>query len=109
MKITHNKVGQNLSLKDFNKTDSVGKTQDKKEISQKLLPSETLSPSKELNLSDEAQFLQKAKDVAAAIPDVDPKKVEKFRAMIDKGTYKVDSEALAEKILKDHAEWSDLV
>jgi hypothetical protein len=48
-----------------------------------------------------AMDAKKIKDIAMSVPDVDQAKVEKFRKLIDEGNYKVDSKAVAEKMVDD--------
>lgn len=108
MKITHNKIGQNLNLKDTNKSDAAAATLQNKEISKNKL--NTLSeprvapPASGIALSSRAQQMQKAKELALAAPDINQEKVDRFKQMIKDGTYKVDAEAVAERMLDEHLE-----
>ncbi len=105
MKITHNKVGQNLNMSDLNRADQAD--QAKKNRSpieankQSLLDSVTQSSAK-VQLSDRAQEAKKIKELALAAPDVDQAKVEKFRKLIDEGKYAVDSKAVADRMVDEH-------
>lgn len=111
MKITHNKVGQNLNLSDSVRTDkskeksplsSIStdkKTADAKDV--KDLASLGKNDATKLDLSERAQDIRKAKELAQASPDVDMEKVDKFRKLIDEGKYKVDSKAVADRMVDD--------
>lgn len=103
MKITHNKVGQNLNLTDASKTE---KATDKAKTSEaKNSPSVGFgSPteSSKVELSSRAKDVQKIKDLALSAPDVDQAKVDKFQKLIDSGKYKVDAKAVANKLVDDH-------
>lgn len=52
-----------------------------------------------LHISDAARDYQTAKSAVAAAPDVRQDKVAQIKAMMEKGTYSVSAEALAEKML----------
>lgn len=59
------------------------------------------------NTSDTVQLSDQAKEIAtiqralAQLPEIDEAKVKEIREQIDNGTYSVDVEALADKILAD--------
>jgi negative regulator of flagellin synthesis FlgM len=52
-------------------------------------------------LSDAAKRIQEAKKQLEAIPDVREDKVAQLKEQIENGTYKIDEEKIADKILKD--------
>ncbi len=54
-------------------------------------------------LSERAKEIQKAKDIAAAAPDVRTEKVAELKDRIEKGNYHVNSRDIADKMLKDVA------
>ena len=111
MKITHNKVGQNLNLSDSVRTDKskeksavegIGadkKTSEAKDV--KDLVSSGKFDAAKLDLSERAQDVRKAKELAQAAPDVDMDKVDKFRKLIDEGKYKVDAKAVADRMVSE--------
>ncbi|MFZ3228752.1 MAG: flagellar biosynthesis anti-sigma factor FlgM [Pseudobdellovibrio sp.] len=110
MKITHNKIGQNLNLSDSSKAEkSSGK--DKVSGAQKSQNSSAVDALKDLgsasdatkiNLSERSQDLKQIKELATAAPDVDQAKVDKFRRLIDEGKYKTDSKSIADKMVDEH-------
>lgn len=57
--------------------------------------------SAKINLSDRAQQMQKAKDIASA-STVDEAKVARLQKMIDEGKYKVDADAIADRLVDEH-------
>lgn len=62
-----------------------------------------LSSSSRVELSSRAQDIKRAKDIAMnSTPDIDEAKVARLQALIDKGQYKVNAEAVAEKLLDEH-------
>ncbi len=116
MKITHNKVGQNLNTTDqFSKSDKATDSSKAKGTQLEALSTHSqvkqaedvknLVKSKneavQLDLSDRAKDIKQAKDIALATPDVDMDKVEKFRKLIDDGKYKVDAQAVADRMIND--------
>ncbi len=103
MKITHNKVGTNLNVVDGSKTDS-SKSVDNKNSS-KAMPSSILeSGASKVELSPRAQEAKRIKEIAMAAPDVDTEKVERLRKLIDAGNYKVDAQAVADRMVDEHLE-----
>ncbi|CCQ90951.1 putative Anti-sigma-28 factor, FlgM [Nitrospina gracilis 3/211] len=55
----------------------------------------------QIAFSAKAQTIQKALDVAKTSPDVRTEKVNRIKSEVDNGTFHVDSEVLAESILKE--------
>lgn len=108
MKITHNKVGQNLNTKDSAKTEqaSAAKTNGAKNqnVASALVDSD-LGATK-IDLSPRAQEMKKAKEVAMAAPDIDEAKVARLQKMIDGGTYSVNAKDIADKMVDDHLDWN---
>ena len=104
MKITHNKVGQNINLTDAGKaekaSEKVKTTEAKGHQAVSIAPE--VSDSSKVELSSRAKDVQKIKDLALASPDVDPAKVDKFQKLIDSGKYKVDAKAIADKLVDEH-------
>ncbi len=105
MKITHNKVGQNLNLTDSSRSDKADgiKNQDVASTAQNEVAAGTsLGESTRVELSPKAQEAKRIKEIATAAPDVDEAKVAKFRQLIDEGKYKVDAKAIAERMVDEH-------
>lgn len=108
MKITHNKVGQNLNLVDGLKQDRLDNTKGVKDalatpsgIGAKSVEAGA-SQAAQVQVSDRAQEAKRIKELATATPDVDMAKVEKFRQLIDSGKYKVDARAVADRMVDEH-------
>lgn len=108
MKITHNKVGQNLNSVDGAKSELADKVKSSTTPAGKNSVSSILSSGAEqasrVEVSPRALEAKKIKELADAAPDVDMQKVEKFRKLIDEGKYKVDAQAVADKMVEDHLE-----
>jgi negative regulator of flagellin synthesis FlgM len=110
MRITHNKVGQNLNLTDSGKADRADAAQSKLTnsagaVDKADLLQSSLGDSSKVELSPKAQEAKRIKELAMAAPDVDEAKVAKFRKMIDEGNYKVDAKSIADKMVDEHLEF----
>mgnify|MGYP000942949897 CR=1 FL=1 len=55
-----------------------------------------------VDISSGAKQAAKAKEIASNAPDVREERVAQLREAIQKGTYKVDTDAVAEKMLAEH-------
>ena len=53
----------------------------------------------QLSLTSSAQLLKELSEAVAASPDVDPSRVEAIRQAIADGTYQVDAQRIADKLL----------
>ena len=103
MKITHNKVGQNLNTSDAKATDKSGGVKKNSAASTSSnAPATEDSGATKVELSGRAQDIKKIKELATNSPDVDMNKVEKFKKLIAEGKYKVDSKAVADRMVDEH-------
>lgn len=103
MKITHNKVGQNLNITDNKKAEKTDKQGGdvKADAVSLFAPTEGGAGASKVAVSPRAQEAKKIKELAMAAPDVDQAKVEKFRKLIEDGKYKVDAQAVADRMVDD--------
>ena len=109
MKITHNKVGQNLNTRDSGKSEkasgagaaSTGKVDVGNKGADKLAD---LGASK-VDLSPRAQEMKKAKEIAMNTPDINEEKVARLQKLIDEGKYSVSPKDVADKMVDAHLEW----
>ncbi len=110
MKITHNKVGQNLNLVDTAKSDKASGAKNNPAANNTLNnlgAKETAGQeATRIELSPRAQEAKRIKELALAAPDVDAEKVAKFQKLIDDGKYKIDAKAIADKMVDEHLESS---
>jgi negative regulator of flagellin synthesis FlgM len=110
MKITHNKVGQNLNTKDTGKADKADKTKAAGNGASAgkaaALGDADLGATK-VDLSPRAQDMKKAKEIAMATPDVDEAKVARLQKLIDGGNYKVAAKDIADKMVDEELSWSE--
>ena len=60
-----------------------------------------------VNVSDRAHDISKIKQMATPRNDVDMEKVDRLQKLIDSGKYKVDSEAVADRLVDDHMMFPD--
>jgi negative regulator of flagellin synthesis FlgM len=111
MKITHNKVGQRLNISDTNRSERAAKT-DKADVLGQALDAGSLKrageseESAKINLSDRAQMMKKAQEIASNTPDVDMDKVTRLQKMIDEGKYQTDAKAIADRMIDEELNWS---
>ncbi len=102
MKVSNNKVGNAAG----NKLDNIkGKTES---AAAQGLKSDVLNSkanvknSANVNVSERAQMMQKAKDIASSPMTVDEAKVARLQKLIDEGKYKVDAESIADRLVDEH-------
>lgn len=99
MKVNSNAINSGIAS-GLDKKDRVTKSESglagaqSKKVSQGMLDS-----SARVNISDKAKELSRVKELAKQAPDVDAEKVAKFRSLIERGEYKVNAEAIADKML----------
>ena len=110
MKITHNKVGQNLNLSDTGKSDKAGKANSKsggaEALSDMTAGASRGSDSAQVNLSQRAQDVMKAKEIAMAAPDIREDRVAALQKAIDSGNYKVDAKDIADRMVDEESQWA---
>lgn len=112
MKITHNKVGRNLNLSDTSKTEKSSKSGKLEKggsvtaSSLSSLETKGADDSSKVNLSQRAQDIKKAKEIALAAPDIREDKVAKLQKLIDDGKYKVDAKDIADKMVDEEQQWT---
>lgn len=73
----------------------------KKSANQKPEPAGQVSGGEQIALSAKAKGIQKALETVQTSPDIRSEKVAEIKNQIASNTYQVDSEALAEKILRE--------
>jgi negative regulator of flagellin synthesis FlgM len=102
MKVSNNKIGHAGSLA----TGGAGKAESaaaKKDISSKSgLSKSEIRDSANVNVSERAQMMAKAKEIASSPMSVDEAKVARLQKMIDEGKYKIDADAIADRLVDEH-------
>ncbi|RYX78135.1 flagellar biosynthesis anti-sigma factor FlgM [bacterium] len=68
----------------------------------KTKSSADLGSASKVAVSSRAQDMAKAKELATPSNDIDEAKVARLQALIDKGQYKINAEAVAERLLDEH-------
>lgn len=111
MKITHNKVGQNLNTRDTAGADKAaenskvkGAGDNNSKAAATLMDSDMGAT--RVDLSKRAQDMKKAKEIAMATPDVNEEKVARLQKLIDEGKYKVGAKDIADKMVDEELAWS---
>lgn len=106
MKITHNKVGQNINLTDAKAGEAskagAAKNNAKTDSTSAANQAQAGSQATKVELSPRVQEIKRIKELAEASPDVDMAKVEKFKKLIAEGKYKVDAKAVADRMVDEH-------
>ncbi len=99
MKISNNPNTANATNVDAAKTSKVGveNTRDKKSAGASVL-----GESSKVDLSERAQNMKRAKELATPDNGVDEAKVARLQKMIDEGKYNVDASAIADKMVDEH-------
>ena len=80
-------------IQQYQKTDKVEDRSPEKAASANLVPEE------KVNLSTTAKDVQSLSNAISNLPDVRDEKVQALKDQIEKGTYKVDAEKTAEKMV----------
>jgi negative regulator of flagellin synthesis FlgM len=62
-----------------------------------------LGQSARVDVSARAQEVRKAKELATPSNGIDEAKVARLQKLIDKGEYKVDAEAIADRMIDEHS------
>jgi len=62
----------------------------------------TRLPASSVELSEDAQLMRRAAEIARAAPDLRPDRVADLKKRIHEGTYQVDSAAVADRLVDEH-------
>lgn len=105
MKVTNNRIGSSS----LGKTDGASAlSKDLKAKHSNLGGKEEIKDSANVNVSERAQMMQKAKEVASqGLHDVDESRVASLQKMIDEGKYNVDAGSIADRLVDRHLEIPD--
>ncbi len=67
----------------------------------------TVGSSTKVDLSSRAQEMKRVKEMSTPSGQVDEAKVARLQALIDSGSYKVDAEALAERLVSEQLKMNE--
>lgn len=100
MKVSNNKIGPAAAKTEGLKS---GKTEASKGLlsTDKTSGTKANSAAENVNVSDRAQMMQKAKDIASNA-SIDEAKVARLQKLIDEGKYKTDAQAIADRLVDEH-------
>ena len=93
---------QGTQTEGLKKTEQAAKP-DRARQAEQIAKSRGISDTKAPELSDKGKDLAKAYAVASATPDVREDRIEALKKRIASGDYKIDSDAIADKMISDHA------
>jgi negative regulator of flagellin synthesis FlgM len=99
MKVS-NKAGQGLQNIDAAKTAKTDGNKKAESSKSRLGDLGQLGDTAKVNVSERAQGMQKAKEIASQ-QTVDEAKVARLQKLIDEGKYKVDSKAVADRLVDE--------
>ncbi len=98
MKVSNTGIGTPLTSLDSTKTN---KPESNDGSPSSKLSRADLASSSKVQLSERAQNLQKAREIATK-DDIDEAKVARLQKLIDEGKYKVDAGAVADRLVNEH-------
>lgn len=104
MKISNNKIGNaagNLDAGKAGKADAAALKKDINSIGANG-GKPSVKDSANVNVSERAQMMAKAKEIASSPMTVDEAKVARLQKLIDEGKYKVDADAIADRLIDEH-------
>lgn len=103
MKVTNNSVGGAHGHIESGKAGKADATKGVKHSSKggASAGADALKGDSKVAVSQRAQMMQKAKDIASD-SSIDEAKVARLQKMIDEGTYKTDAGAIADKLVEEH-------
>jgi negative regulator of flagellin synthesis FlgM len=93
---------QSTQAEGLKKTDQSAKADRARQVEQMAKNQNTVSPGR-AELSSKGKDLAKAHAVASAAPDVRMDRVAELKRQIAEGSYKIDSEAIADEMIRNHA------
>ena len=110
MKITHNKVGTNLNVRDTGKAEKSDKTKaasglDANDAKAGAVDALGDLGATKVNLSSRAQDIKNARELAGASADINEEKVNRLQKLIDEGNYKTDAKEIASNMVDEHLMW----
>jgi negative regulator of flagellin synthesis FlgM len=95
MKISDLKDANAQVIQQYQRSDNPAVNSDKPAISAALKPEE------KVDLSTKAKDIQQAQNALNNLPDVREEKVQEIKVQVEKGTYKVNAEKIADKMVKE--------
>ena len=98
MKVTNNPSANTLGVDSARAAEKTKATDKAGESARK----QAAAGGSQVTISERAQLMNQAAETAKSAPDVRREKVDALKAQILGGTYKIDSETIAEKLLQSH-------
>lgn len=104
MKVNNNKIGSpgsHLETGKAGKSNATG-APSKDLRSSDLNARDGAAGSAQVDVSERAQMMQRANDIARQPDTVDEAKVAHLQKLIDEGKYKVDADSIADRLVDEH-------
>jgi len=95
MKISDLKDANAQVIQQYQKSDNPAVSSDKQAMSAAIKPEE------KVDLSTKAKDIQQAKNALNSLPEIREEKVQEIKAQVEKGTYNVNAEKIADKMVKE--------
>lgn len=104
MKVSNNGNNNAVNSAQANASGSIAnskKTKGDNPLLQASTDKAAIASSSKVNVSERAQDVKKASDIARNAPDIDEAKVAKYQSLIDSGKYTIDSKKVADKMVDE--------
>ena len=95
MKISDLKDASAQMIQQYQRSDSSAVSSDKQ------VSNAAVQPEEKVDLSTKAKDIQQAQNALNNLPDVREEKVQEIKVQVEKGTYKVNAEEIADKMVKE--------
>jgi negative regulator of flagellin synthesis FlgM len=101
MKVTQNPLPQSTGMENSKATEKAGAVK-QAEVSAKKGTPAPAGGEPNVSISDQARLMKEARELVYAAPDIRADKVSDLKQRIKDGSYKVDTSAVADKIVDEH-------
>lgn len=104
MKVNNSSSGSTEKLRDSVGTTGTGAVNGNREKRPPMRSPEAGGSeySEKVAISGKARDIAKAREAASSAPDIDEARVARLKAAIQNGSYKVDAEKVADRLVDDH-------
>jgi negative regulator of flagellin synthesis FlgM len=93
---------QSVNNKQVDKAKEAGRAAESKNVKSEAAAASLPSTAAQVQISDQAKLMQKATEAVHATADVRQERVAELKERIRAGTYKVDSQSVADKLVEEH-------
>ncbi len=98
-----NEQSKGIDAKSTKKAESSGvSSKTHKTKAEKISREPTVESTDKVSISSKAKDVAQAKQIASKTSDVNEEKVQRLKKQVQEGTYKVDPERIADKLVDEH-------